>query len=322
VAGGAGYLGSILTEELQCRGYGVICLDSFFFGNNPPFSSGVQVVKGDIRTIDRSIFRGVSAVVDLAAVSQPDSANLLGPQIYHSINYRGAVRFAGLAKKSKVERYILASTCSVYGSQHYLLSEASPAIPNESYGLAKLKAETDVLKLADRDFTVTTPRFATLYGLSPKMRFDLILNGMTLSLFKHRRLRVMRSGKQWRPIVHVKDVASALIKIVESDKSLVQKQVFNVGSNNQNFQIVKLASVIGEEFGSPYYLEWYGSPDKRSYRVDFTKIKTLNYATRFEPKDGVQEISEALKNGATEESSSTDVIRWYRHLLNSGVAKP
>lgn len=322
ITGGAGYIGSILIHHLLNEGYKVKCLDRLFFGRESlkdvESNPNIEIIKDDVRWFDPSILRNVSVVVDLAAISQPDPAKQLDPVKFYDIDYLGPVRVSNLSKEYGVERYILASTCSVYGFQEEVLDENSPPNPIEAYGRTKVLAEREVLPLSDKKFTVTVLRFATAYGFSPKIRFDLVVNGMTLSLFKTGKIRVMRKGTQWRPVVHVKDIAKAIIKVVKSDKKKVNKETFNVGSNDQNYQIYPLAKLIGNSIGVPYETEWYGEPDIRSYRVNFDKIRNvLGFKTEYTPREGAREIYEALQNGVITDSPKTSVIKWYKYLLES-----
>lgn len=323
VAGGAGYIGSILIPELLSKGYHVKCLDALYFGDKFLKDLGphpnLEFVRGDTRSFDPSALEGSSAIVDLAAISQPDPMNQLGSALFEEINLRGSLRLASLGKQRGVERYVFASTCSVYGFQDGVLSEESPPNPIENYGRTKAEAERAILALSDGGFSVTALRFATVYGLSPKMRFDLVVNGMTLSLFKAGRIMVMRDGTQWRPNVHIRDVVRAIISVLEADASRVQGEVFNVGSNDQNFQIYPLARLIGDSVGEPYEIEWYGEPDTRSYRVDFSKIaKSLGFRARRTPADGAREIYDALKDGLIKDCEEAYVIKWYKSLLERG----
>jgi len=150
------------------------------------------------------------------------------------------------------------------------------------------------------------------------MRFDLAINGMTLGFFKNGKIPIMRDGTQWRPFVHVKDTSKAFIMTMEADKELVNGQIFNVGSNDQNYQIFQLAKLIAESIGIPFKYEWYGSPDHRSYRVNFDKIhKTLKFTPDYTPREGAREIYSALKDGTLDPNDMrTITVKWYKHLLH------
>lgn len=322
VCGGAGYLGSILIPELVERGYRVKCLDRLFFGEEPiaKIFEGVEMVEDDIRTFDPKILDGVDTVVNLAAISQPDPTKKIDTNLFYEINHQGCSRVARLSKDRGVDRYIFSSTCSVYGQQPGIISEKSAPNPIEAYGRSKVLAEGDAMPLADGDFCVTILRFATVYGLSPKMRFDLVVNGMTWALHEFKKINVMRDGDQWRPLVHVGDVAKSMIAVMEADREEVNGQIFNVGSNEQNYQIFPLAKHIGDSVGIPYDLGWYGEPDTRSYRVDFSKIGgKLGYKVDHTVQEAAKKIYGALEDGSTAKTERTSIIGWYKHLVDEGT---
>ncbi len=318
VTGGAGYIGSILSRILLEKGYDVTCLDRLFFGTDPikDITDKIRLVKDDIRWFKPEILKGIDAVFDLASLSN-DPSGELEPQKTLEINYMGRIRVAKLSKKYRVSRYVLASTCSVYGFQEEILTEESSPNPLTTYAKANMLAEKEIQPLADKSFTVTALRQATVYGYSPRMRFDLAINGMTLGFFKNGKIPIMRDGEQWRPFIHVKDTSNAFIKVLEADPELVNGQVFNAGSNEQNIQIFNLAKLIAESINLPFNYEWYGSPDKRSYRVSFNKIKeTLNFKPQYTPKEGAKEVFDALKDGRVSgDDPRTITVKWYKQLL-------
>ncbi len=318
VTGGAGYIGSILSRALLEKGYDVTCLDRLFFGDDSikEIAERITLVKDDIRWFEPRILKGVDAVVDLASLSN-DPSGELDPQKTLEINHKGRARVAALARKHGVRKYVLASTCSVYGFQKGMLTEESSLNPLTTYAKANVLAEKEVLPLADRAFSVTALRQATVYGFSPRMRFDLAINGMVLGFFKNGKIPIMRDGKQWRPFVHVRDTSNAFIKVLESDSELVSGQIFNVGCNDQNVRIFDLARLVAGSIDLPFNYEWYGSPDTRSYRVSFDKIKkTLSYKPSYTPKEGSKEVFQALKEGRLNaDDPKTITVKWYHHLL-------
>jgi len=323
VTGGAGFIGSILCSTLLQKGYEVICLDRLYFGDigvrNLIGEKGFKLVKEDTRDFDPNVLDSVDVVVDLAAIGQPDPGKKLKPELFVEMNYKGPVRVANLGKKHGVDKYFFASTCSVYGAQPQLVDENSPPNPLEEYARTKLMAEKEIKPLSSKDFCVTIFRFATAYGLSPKMRFDLVVNGMTLALWKYNKIMVMRPGTQKRPVVHVRDIAKALTLAIEAEREAINGEIFNVGSNDQNYEIYELAKTIGNASGRPYKLEWYGEPDKRTYMVDFRKIsKILNFMVDHYPEDAVREIIKALDERIIEDAPYTRVIAWWEQLQSRG----
>jgi nucleoside-diphosphate-sugar epimerase len=320
VTGGGGYIGIPLIEALLERGDEVVCLDRFFFGEDLVSKLDQEekclLIKDDIRWFDPKILTGVDIVIDLASISN-DPAGELNPVKTMDINFLGRLRVAKLAKEYGVKRYILASTCSVYGFNEELIDESSAPNPLTTYAKAAVLAERDILPLASSNFTVICPRFATVYGYGPRMRFDLAINAMILRLYKTSKLPIMRDGNQWRPFIHVKDVARAYLLLSESPSDKVNGQIYNIGSDKQNYQIYPLAKELGDSMGKPYEIDWYGDVDKRSYRVSFKKIKdALGFDTQYTPSHATAEIMKALENGSLVDDTRTRTVEWYKHLLS------
>jgi len=318
VTGGAGYIGSVMSRILLEKGYDVTCLDRLFFGNDSikDIADRINLVKDDVRWFQPEILKGVDAVFDLAALSN-DPSGELEPQKTLEINYKGRVRVANLAKKYGIKKYVLASTCSVYGFQEGLITEESGLNPLTTYAKANMMAEKEVLPLADESFSTTVLRQATVYGCSYRMRFDLAINGMVLGFYRNGKIPIMRDGKQWRPFVNVKDTSNAFVKVLEAEPELVNGQIFNVGSDEQNVQIFDLAKLVAESCNLPFNYEWYGSPDTRSYRVSFGKIKeTLNFKPQTTIRKGAKNVFGALKEGRLNpDDPRTITVKWYKHLL-------
>jgi len=318
VTGGAGYIGSVMSRILLEKGYNVTCLDRLFFGTDSikDIADKITLVKDDIRFFNPEILKGVDAVFDLAALSN-DPSGELEPQKTMDINYNGRVRVANLAKKYGIKKYVLASTCSVYGFQEGLITEESGLNPLTTYAKANMMAEKEILPLADKTFSATVLRQATVYGFSYRMRFDLAINGMVLGFYKNSKIPIMRDGKQWRPFVNVNDTSNAFIKVLEAEPELVNGQVFNVGSDEQNVQIFDLAKLVAESIDIPFNYEWYGDPDTRSYRVSFSKIKdTLHFMPQITIRKGARKVFDALKEGTLNpDDPRTITVKWYKHLL-------
>jgi nucleoside-diphosphate-sugar epimerase len=321
VTGGAGYKGIPLTEHLLEKGNKVVCLDRYFFGEEPlekiRKNKNFTSIQDDIRWFDPKILENVDVVIDLAALSN-DPSGELNPSKTLDINYLGRVRVAKLSKEYGVKRYIFASSCSVYGFNTEILDEKSDTNPLTTYAKSAVMGEKDVLHLADKDYTVTCLRFATVYGLSPRMRFDLAINAMSLILYRTGKIMVMRDGKQWRPFIHVRDVARAYETVSTADPEIVNGQILNVGSNEQNYQIYPLAEELGESLGKPYAIEWYGDPDKRSYRVNFDKItNNLDFHIKYTPNDAAKEIYKAIDEHRVDDNIRTKTVEWYKYLTES-----
>lgn len=323
ITGGAGYIGTVMVAELLKVGYKVKVLDRMFFGfepiekyrNHPNF----ELIKNDIRYFDSKLLDSVYAVFDLAGIANDPSCDI-DPEATISINHLGCVRVAKLAKEMGVERYILASSCSVYGgAESDLLTEDAPKRPVSLYAKVKIQAEEDIYPLADEHFCVTFLRNATVYGLSPRMRFDLVVNMMTMAGWKNRKLYVLGGGRQWRPVVHVKDVAKAFILVLEADKTRVSGEVFNVGSNEQNYQVVQIANLVRDVIPYVEVESVPEDPDKRSYNVCFDKIRDiLDYQVDRTVHEGIVEIKQALENGIIDpENIRTVTLKYYNFLLEA-----
>ena len=321
VTGGAGYIGSVLVSKLLKERFKVKVLDRFFFGKESLKSleknKNLTLIQDDTRWFNPKILKNVDVVLDLAALSN-DPSGELDPKKTFEINHKGRARVAMLSKENGVKRYILASSCSIYGFSNTILDEKSQINPLTSYAKANRKAEISAQKLANEKFTVTMLRFATVYGLSSKMRFDLAVNGMVLGFFKNKQIPIMRNGKQWRPFIHIKDVAEAYLKIIHAPSEKINKEIFNVGSENQNYQILPLAKEIANAIKIPFIKKWYGDPDLRSYKISFKKINdVIGFQTKFSVSDAAKEIHNALKNGKVTDSLKTKTVEWYKYLIES-----
>jgi nucleoside-diphosphate-sugar epimerase len=321
VTGAGGYIGSVLVPYLLEHGYSVVALDRFFFGKDKlPDHKNLSILEDDIRLFDKSILKDVDVVVDLAALSN-DPSGELDPVKTWSINYLGRFRVAVLSKLMGVSRYVFPSSCSVYGFQDEVVDENSSTNPLTTYAKANLKAEQESLILSDDKFTVVILRFATVYGFSPRMRFDLAINGMVKGFFENGKIPILRDGTQWRPFVHVKDIAKAVRLAIEAPSEIVNGEIFNVGSDEQNVQIFNLAQRVAEAIGIPFQYEWYGLPDHRSYRVSFKKIREkLGFSTDYSIEDGAIEIWKALKEKKLyPDDPKTITVEWYKKLIKEDV---
>jgi nucleoside-diphosphate-sugar epimerase len=322
--GGGGYLGSVLVPMLLDAGHELTVVDRFFFGEsmlpaNPPRGK-LTKVRDDVRWCPGQLFEGQDAVVDMAALSN-DPAGALDPWKTYEINYLGRSRVARLARQAHVRRYLMTSSCSVYGFQDGVLTEASTPNPLTEYARANIWIERDNLPLGSPEFCTTAVRFSTLYGLSPRMRFDLAVNGMVLGASRTGKIPVMREGTQWRPFLHVRDAARAISEIITAPEEKVNRQLFNVGSDDQNYQIKPLAEEVARSMAKPPALEWYGDADARSYRVSFEKVRsTLGYEPKLRPADAVREIEQALTSGTVAGTPKTNTMEWYKHLLSDPEA--
>lgn len=324
VTGGAGYIGSTLTELALERGWAVTVLDRFFFGDtlrDLRDSPRLRTVRGDVRDLDPALLDGVDAVVDMAALSN-DPSGELDPAKTEAINRDGRARVAELAQDRGVDRYVVASSCSLYGSQEGLVDETSEPNPLTTYARCNREVEKATLPLGDDDFTATALRQATVFGLSRRMRYDLVVNGMTWALFEFGQIKVMRDGTQWRPLVHVRDTSRAFLETLEADPDLVNGEIFNVGHEDLNVQIRPLAERVTKACGHEFELEWYGDPDDRTYRASFEKIRDhLGFVPEHDIEDGARTIFRAFHEGMLDpDDPTTQTVDWYTSLLEGGEA--
>ncbi len=322
ITGGAGYIGSVLTEMLLDAGHQVRILDRLFFGLDSiaelTSRSGLAVIRDDVRSADAGAFEGVDVVMHLAAISN-DPACDLNPKISQSVNVDGTIRVAQRAKEAGVPRFIFSSSCSVYGEGHdRLLNEESTKAPVSLYARTKVEAEERLAEMGDDDFCVSILRSATAYGLSYRMRFDLVINLMTLYAYKNRRVYVLGQGKQWRPVVHVRDIGRAFMTVMEAPREKVAGEAFNLGSSEQNYQVFRIAQIVRDVVPYTEVEVVPDDPDKRDYNVSFDKIgRVLDFRVEKTPYEGVVEIKQALERGKIDDGIHTRTVEYYRYLLEA-----
>ena len=324
VTGAGGYIGNILTDLLIKKGHEVVALDRFLFGDTLDNYPKVEKIKADIRVIPvedlENAMKDVDAVIDLAALSNDPSGELNAVNTI-SINHLGRLRIASLAKSSGVGKYLLPSSCSIYGFNEEYVDETSPPNPLTTYARANLMIEKDSMVLNSDEFGVTGFRLATVYGLSAnRMRFDLVVNDVVGQIFTKGFTNLTTGGKQWRPFVHVRDVCKAIVLGLESKKNLGGK-IFNLGSNEQNYQILDVAKKIFSALNKEEKYNWVGSPDNRSYRVKFDKIsRELGFKPDWDIGSGAKEVWDALENKVITYGDDRNItVKWYKHLMEQGI---
>ena len=321
VTGAGGYIGTQLVRDLVKSGHEVTAVDRFFFGKEPLAeffqNKKVNIIQKDIRDLNEKDFSGHDVVCDLACLSN-DPAGEIDPQLTYSINRDGRIHVAKTAKSAGVEKYIISSSCSVYGKgEESRLSETSNTNPISVYAKSTLEAEQQNLSIADNNFSVTALRNATVFGLSTRMRFDLVVNLMTLTAFQKGRIIVMGGGLQWRPLVHLSDVSKAFISVIGANKDKINKEVFNIGLDN--FQIKNLAYLVREELPFPVEIDIApDDADKRDYNVVFSKAESvLGFKADTNVIKGIKEIYLALKSGNVDVGPKTITVQWYRNILDA-----
>jgi nucleoside-diphosphate-sugar epimerase len=300
VTGLRGYIGSVLVPMLVGRGHDVVGLDSDLFeectfdGQVPD----VPTLRKDVRDAESADVEGLDAIIHLAGLSN-DPLGDYRPELTEDINERGSVRLAELAKRAGVARFLFASSCSNYGAAgDDFLTEESEFNPVAPYGISKVRVEQALRGLADLNFSPTYLRASTAYGVSPRLRFDLVLNNLTAWAVTTGVVFLKSDGTPWRPIVHVEDISRAYIAALEAPRDLVHDEAFNVGVTNENYRIREIAEMV-EEIVPNCRVEYAkdAGPDKRCYRVDCNKIaRTLHaFKPQWTARRGVQELIEVYK---------------------------
>jgi dTDP-4-amino-4,6-dideoxygalactose transaminase/nucleoside-diphosphate-sugar epimerase len=306
VTGGAGYLGSVLVPMLLDDGYRVDVFDRLLFGREPLASvldhPQLRLIEGDVTQLARhnGFLEEYDAVLHLAALSNDPSCDLK-PEQTQRVNFDATLELARRAARAGVRRFIYASSCSVYGSNPSpVVDESSALAPVSLYAQKKAEAEQALFALAAPGMTVTALRMATLYGLSPRMRFDLAINLMVMNAATRRAIYVLGGGRQWRPFVHVVDAARAWLSVIGSSAELVDREIFNVGSDEHNFQIEDLAWLVRDTLADldVSVTTVPDDADRRSYRVSFAKIADrLGFRPQCDITDSILEMARAIRAG-------------------------
>lgn len=305
VIGGAGYIGSVLVERLLALGYKTRVLDMLLYGDAPIRSfhdhPSFELIRGDFRHIDTVVraVKGVDAIVHLGAIVG-DSACSIDPDVTIEINLQATRTIAEVGKGFGVRRFIFASTCSVYGASDEILDEHSSLQPISLYARTKVESEKVLLGVADGSFTPTILRFGTIYGFSHRPRFDLVVNLLAAKAVQEGEVGIF-GGAQWRPFVHVRDVAEAIVLALRASPFSVRGEIFNVGSNEQNYQISDLGPLIKEMIPEARVVT-QSKEDNRNYRVRFDKIRNvLDFRPRYTVREGVREIIDGYASGAIQD---------------------
>lgn len=300
VTGDKGYIGAVLMPLVAAAGHEVVGFDTDLyeqctFGDwQPEFPS----IRKDLRDVALADLQGFDAVIHLAGLSNDPLGNL-NPELTYEINHLASVRLARLAREAGARRFLFSSSCSTYGAAgDKILDETAEFNPVTSYARSKVLVEEEVAKLADDRFSPVFLRNATAYGVSPRLRFDLVLNNLVAWAFTTGRVLIKSDGSPWRPIVHIEDISRAFLAVLEAPRAQVHNQAFNVGRSAENYQIRDLALIVKEtvpncqiEFAAD------GGPDKRCYRVDFSRIgKTLpGFKPQWTARKGAQQLYDAYR---------------------------
>jgi nucleoside-diphosphate-sugar epimerase len=326
VTGNNGYIGSVMAPYFAHAGHQVVGLDTGYYSpcTLVPDASPIPWRRKDIRAVEPNDLRGFDAVVHLAALSNDPIGNM-NEKWTEEINHRASVRLAELAKKAGVRRFLFSSSCIMYGmSETVIVTEESPLDPKTEYARSKVKSEKAIAELASDDFSPTFLRNGTVYGVSPRMRFDTVFNDLMGAAVTTGKVTLFSDGQPWRPVVHVQDVARAFLAVLEAPLADVWNQAFNNGANHLNHQIFELAEIVAETVPG-CKLEVLAQPgaDQRTYKADFGKFARVfpNFSFLWQAQQGARELYETFKQIRLTHQQFTDKrftrLKWLQHLLNS-----
>jgi nucleoside-diphosphate-sugar epimerase len=328
ITGSNGYIGSIMAPWFQNQDYDVVGLDTGYFApcTLVPDAARVPTIDKDIREVTARDLSGYDAVIHLAALSNDPIGNL-NEAWTCEINGQGTIRLAAAAKQAGVPRFLFSSSCIMYGmSEAAVVDETAPLAPQTEYARSKADAEAALARLADDRFSPTFCRNGTIYGLSPRMRFDTVLNNLMGHGFTTGRIIIHSDGTPWRPVVHVQDVARAFQAVLEAPRERVHNQAFNTGADNLNHQIRELGQIVAETLpGCQLSIVPQPGADQRTYKADFSKFRRTfpDFTFRWTARDGARELRDAFEASGLTHDQFTDKrftrLSWLRHLLDSGL---
>ena len=327
ITGHNGYIGSVMVPVVQSAGHEVVGLDTFFFEDCGIQGNGYEPlsIRKDVRDVTPADLQGFEAIVHLAALCN-DPLGDLNPVWTYDINQGASSHLARLAKEAGVRRFLYASSCSMYGAAgEEMVTEEAALHPLTPYAISKVRAEEEISRLASDDFSPVFMRNATAYGMSSRLRADVVLNNLICWAYTTGKVRILSDGTPWRPIVHVEDIARCCAALLLAPRGSIHNQAFNIGANEENYQVRELAEIVQETVpGCEVEYAAQGGPDPRSYRVDFSKLAYAlpDFKLIWNARRGAQELFTAVQQvGLTlEEFQNRKFTRLaqFKHLLGAG----
>lgn len=326
VTGSEGYLGSLLAPRLMLDGHDVVGVDTGYFRSGELYHARLstpRTLARDVRELVAEDLHGCDAVVHLGELSN-DPLGELHTEATYDVNHQGSVRLAELAKSTGVRRFVYMSSCSVYGvAEGAHVTEEAPLDPRTAYAVCKSLVERDVAAMVDDAFVPTFLRNATAYGASPRMRFDIVLNRLCGLAWTTKQITTISDGTAWRPLVHALDITKAIRCVLAAPAESVRGEVFNVGSNGQNYQVREIAEIVAGVFPGCEVAFGQQSSDERSYRVNFDKISTQlpGFSCDWNAKKGAEQLHQVFAridlDGATFTGRGHTRLEQLRHLLRT-----
>jgi len=301
ITGSRGYIGTVMAPMMVAAGHQVVGVDADLYRRSTfgTWTEAIRTIPKDVRALEARDLEGFEAIVHLAALSN-DPLGDLNPQLTFDINHLASVRLAALAKEVGVGRSVLASSCSNYGAAGDApMNEESELNPVTPYGESKVLAERDIKKLADESFTPTFLRCATAYGVSPRLRFDIVLNNLVAWAFTSGKVLLKSDGTPWRPIAHMEDISRAFLAVLAAPREVVRAEAFNIGRNDQNYRIREIAEIVKETVpGCEIAFADGAGPDKRNYRADFSKVARVlpSFQPQWDARKGARQLYQAYRS--------------------------
>ena len=326
VTGHEGFIGAHLCRLLREAGYEPVGLDTRFFGDDCRFFTeeqpGIPLIGCDLRNLEPEALQGLYGICHLAALSN-DTLGQIDPELTYDINYRASVRLAHMAREAGVSRFLYSSSCSLYGKAgDDALTEEAEFSPQTAYARSKVLTEQEIHPLASSGFCVTSLRNATAYGVSPKLRVDLVVNNLVGWALTTGTIRIMSDGTPWRPLVHAEDIARAFVALLDADASVINGEAFNIGQNSENYRVREIATLVGEAVpGCRVEITGEHGDDSRSYRVNFDKVARLvpGFQPRWTLREGIADLVEAYRRWGMDQEHFEGRyfirLKQIRHLL-------